>query len=86
MIFEYELHWEPIWIEVTNYRPEGDMIVTGWGYGDAIEGDEELCEWQVVDQDGTPRPDIEAKLSRKEWSKIDSLARKYSWDDWRKAA
>ncbi len=71
-LLEYEI--EPgtfVDVEVILYRPGSDMIVTGWGFGDAEPGKPEKCEYNLTINNGPlygepydPTPD-EAKAIEK---------------------
>lgn len=75
MQIETEIQGEPCLIEVTYYRPASPMRITGMGFGDAEAPVDEDFEYQVLDLDGEPNPDLETIMSPDDEERIARLIR-----------
>ena len=43
-----EVHGQDCIAVLVHYTPEQPMVITGWGYGDAIPGDPGEMDWYLV--------------------------------------
>lgn len=54
---------DDVLIRVTDYSAASSMIITGTGYGDCYEPDDEIFEYEVLRPDGTPWPERDIQVS-----------------------
>ena len=61
--FESYVGTDDVLIRVTDYSAASSMIITGTGYGDCYESEDEIFEYEVLRPDGTPWPERDIQVS-----------------------